>query len=425
MQAVSVGVDVGTSNTVIAVAGQGQAAVLSVAGRTGIATALPSILCFRPDERNARDRPVSSAGADAIADYIARTGPARLVQSMKSFLGSRSFSETRIFSHTYTLDALIGTLLNHLYDSTSARDSLAQAPLVAGRPIRFAGNSPDDSLAQSRLIAAFTGAGKAPSRMGLEPEAAAYAFARRVTGRHLVLVADLGGGTSDFSVVEVDSNEHGSKITPLAQTGIGIAGDRFDYGIVYNAVCPALGMGSEFQPEAKRLPIPLWIYSNFSSWHQLSMMNNRETLRRIIDVLRTAVDREAFEGLVHVIRNEEGFSLFQAVSRVKQTLTSETSARLRFKAGPVEVDRTVTRAEFEHWIAEDLASVGATMDQALSIAGVNRSQITRVFMTGGSALVPAVRELFARKFGADKLVGGDEFSSVAQGLALMGVGHGP
>ena len=84
----------------------------------------------------------------------------------------------------------------------------------------------------------------------------------------------------------------------------------------------------------------------------------------------------------------------------------------------------MTRAEFERWIAEDLASVGATMDEALSIAGVNRSQITRVFMTGGSALVPAVRQLFAGKFGEEKLVGGDEFSSVAQGLALMGVDPG-
>lgn len=423
MSPVSVGVDFGTSNTVIAVVdSQGHSNVLQVSARNGAATALPSILCFRPDDRNPRDRPISSAGADAITDYLGRTGPARLVQSMKSFLGSRTFTDTRIFSTTYTLDALIGTLLNHLYDSTAARASLEDAPLVAGRPIRFAGSSPDDGLAQSRLISAFASAGKTPDRMGLEPEAAAYAFARRVTGRHLVLVADLGGGTSDFSVVEVESGEGNAKITPLAQTGIGIAGDRFDYGIVYNAVCPSLGKGSLFRPEAKPLPIPLWIYANFSSWHQLSMMNNRQTLQRIVDILRSADDREAFEGLVHVIRNEEGFSLFQAVSRVKQTLTSQATARLQFKAGPVSIDRTVSRAEFEHWIAADLADIGATMDEALTIAGVTRSQITRVFMTGGSALVPAVRELFARKFGAEKLVGGDEFSSVAQGLALMGAG---
>jgi hypothetical chaperone protein len=422
MRPLSVGVDFGTSNTVIAVVGADRSsAVLKVTSRAGEGAALPSILCFRPAEPNPRERPISSAGADAIADYIARTGPARLVQSLKSFLGSKAFVDTKVFTHTYTLEALIGTLLNHLYDATSARDLISQCPLVVGRPIEFAGAAPNDELAQTRLKAAFESAGRPADQVRLEPEAAAYAFASRARGRHLVLVADLGGGTSDFSIVEVDSDGEQPKITPLAQTCVGIAGDRFDYQIVYNAVCPALGLGSQFKPETKLLPIPLWIYANFASWHQLSMMNNRQTLRHITDILRSAVDQQAFEGLVHVIRNEEGFSLFQAVSRVKQALTAERTTQLRFKAGPIEIDRTVTRAEFEQWIADDLSRIEARADEAVAVAGVKPSAITRVFMTGGTALVPAVRELFARKFGADKLVGGDEFSSVAQGLALMGV----
>jgi hypothetical chaperone protein len=422
MQPIAIGVDFGTSNTVLAVVGADRSsAVMKVTSRLGEGAALPSILCFRPAEPNPRERPISSAGADAIADYISRTGPARLVQSMKSFLGSRAFVDTKIFNYTYTLESMIGTLLQHLYDATGAREVLPHAPLVIGRPIEFAGSSPDDELAQTRLKAAFASAGRDADRVGLEPEAAAYAFASRARGRHLVLVADLGGGTSDFSIVEVDADGEQPKLTPLAQTGVGIAGDRFDYQIVYSAVCPALGMGSLFQPESKRLPIPLWIYANFASWHQLSMMNNRQTLRHITDILRTAVDQDAFEGLVHVIRNEEGFTLFQAVSRVKQTLTAQDTARLTFKAGPIEIDRDVTRAEFKQWIADDLSRIEATADEAVRVAGVAPSSLTRVFMTGGTALVPAVRELFARKFGADKLVGGDEFSSVAQGLALMGV----
>src|SRR5262249_14347380 len=155
------------------------------------------------------DRPVSSAGMDAIADYIARTGPARLVQSMKSFLGSKSFVDTKMFSHAYTLEALIATLLKHLYDATGARESLRESVLIIGRPIEFAGSAPDDGLAQSRLNLAFANAGRPADQVRLEPEAAAYAFASRARGRHLVLVADLGGGTSDFSVVEIDADgEH-------------------------------------------------------------------------------------------------------------------------------------------------------------------------------------------------------------------------
>jgi hypothetical chaperone protein len=179
-------------------------------------------------------------------------------------------------------------------------------------------------------------------------------------------------------------------------------------------------MGSEFRPETKLLPIPLWIYSNFASWHHLSMMNNRQTLRQITDILRTAVDRDAFDALVHIIRNEGGFSLFQAVSQVKQALSSASSARLAFQVGPVIIDREISRHEFEEWIAEDLSKISQTAERALQIAGVAPGEITRVFMTGGSALVPAVRNMFSAKFSEEKLVGGDEFSSVAQGLALMG-----
>jgi hypothetical chaperone protein len=421
MRPVSVGVDFGTSNTVIAVVDENRVShVLPVASRTASAATLPSILCFRPNELNRHERPVSSAGVDAIADYVGRAGPARLVQSMKSFLGSASFVDTNVFSHTYTLETLIATLLEHLYEASNARSLVQHCPLVVGRPIEFAGASPNDALAQSRLDAAFEKIGRRPDQIRLEPEAAAYAFARNATGRHLVLVADLGGGTSDFSVVQVDADAERPTITPLAQTGIGIAGDRFDYDIVYNAVCPALGMGSSFRPESKPLPIPLWIYANFASWHQLSMMNNRQTLKMIIEILHTAVDQQAFEGLVHVIRNDEGFSLFQAVSRVKQALTSQQTTQFEFKAGPVAIKRDISRAEFESWIAADLSRIASTANSALTAANVSPADITRVFLTGGTALVPAVREIFARQFGTAKLVGGDEFSSVAQGLALMG-----
>jgi hypothetical chaperone protein len=122
-----------------------------------------------------------------------------------------------------------------------------------------------------------------------------------------------------------------------------------------------------------------------------------------------------------VIRNEEGFSLFQAVASVKQSLSVRDRAQLRFQAGPITIDRTVHRAEFDEWISDDLAQIMQSADSALQQAKLEPHQVTRVFMTGGTSLVPAVRQAFAQKFGAEKLVGGDEFSSVAQGLAMMGL----
>ena len=424
MRPVSIGIDFGTSNTVIAVVDAASTThILNVASGELASRTLPSILCFKPNERNPRERPVSSAGANAITDYVRRTGPARLVQSMKSFLGSRSFIDTRVFSHTFTLEQLVSELLTHLYEATGAREYLAAAPLVVGRPIQFAGALPDDTLAQTRLVEAFRNAGRAPDQVRLEPEAAAYAFANRAQGQHVVLVADLGGGTSDFSVAMIETHAARTVITPLAQTGVGIAGDRFDYHIVFRAVCPALGMGAMFKPEAKWLPVPAWLYANFSSWHQLSMMNTRATLRQIEEVLQSADQPDAIAGLAHVIRNEEGFSLFQAVASVKQTLSTRDRAQLKFQAGAIAIDRTVHRAELDAWIDEDLAQIMQSADTALQKANLAPHEITKVFMTGGTSLVPAVRAAFARKFGAEKLVGGDEFASVAQGLAMMGIGE--
>src|SRR5437868_11672987 len=256
MRPVALGIDFGTSNTVIAIVDDASAThILNVRCNELSSRTLPSILCFQPNELHPRERPMSSAGADAIADYVRRAGPARLMQSMKSFLGSKSFVETRVFSHAYTLPQLVSELLRHLYVATDAHSLLASHPLVIGRPIQFAGTFPDDALAQTRLTEAFCSAGRAPDQVRLEPEAAAYAFAKRAQGRHVVLVADLGGGTSDFSVAMIKAITTQPEITPLAQTGVGIAGDRFDYNIVFRAVCPALGMGSTFKPEAKRLPI--------------------------------------------------------------------------------------------------------------------------------------------------------------------------
>jgi hypothetical chaperone protein len=422
MHPVSLGIDFGTSNTVIAVVDSASAAhILNVHCGELVGRTLPSILCFKPDEQRPQERPVSFAGASAIDEYVRRAGPARLVQSMKSFLGSRSFVDTRVFAHTYTLEQLVGELLTHLYEATRSRAMLAASPLVIGRPIHFAGAFPDDSLAQTRLVEAFRIAGRAPNQVRLEPEAAAYAFANRAAGRHIVLVADLGGGTSDFSVAMIEDGANRRRITPLAQTGVGIAGDRFDYHIVFRAVCSALGMGASFRPETQWLPVPLWLYANFASWHQLSMMKTRQVLRQIDDILQTTDSPAAIAGLAHVIRNEEGFSLFQAVAGLKQVLSRQDRAQLRFQAGPITIDRTVHREEFEDWIGEDLAQIMESADSALRKANLTPHEITRVFMTGGSSLVPAVRAAFARKFGNEKLVGGDEFASVAQGLAMMGL----
>jgi hypothetical chaperone protein len=125
--------------------------------------------------------------------------------------------------------------------------------------------------------------------------------------------------------------------------------------------------------------------------------------------------------LIDVIEMNRGLACFQAVSKAKAALSSQETADLSIDLGKVEVHETLKRSAFEDWIAPDLAQISQTVESLLQQADMTPARIDRVFMTGGSSLIPAVRKIFTDKFGTDQVVSGDEFGSVAQGLALLGL----
>ncbi len=232
-----------------------------------------------------------------------------------------------------------------------------------------------------------------------------------------MLIGDFGGGTSDFSVMRFDPR-HGS--TPLGHAGIGIAGDVFDYRIIDRAIAPLLGKGDSYKVMGKSLPVPPEYYSGFARWHLLSLMRTPRTLRAIAEVARTAQHPERLRHLIALIEDGLGYPLYQAVSGAKAELSHAETTVLRFRHKAFVVERPLARAEFEEWIAPDLARLAGTVDQVLDQAGLPAERIDRVFLTGGTAFVPAVRRLFEDRFGGEKLAGGGEFVSVAEGLALIG-----
>jgi hypothetical chaperone protein len=168
----------------------------------------------------------------------------------------------------------------------------------------------------------------------------------------------------------------------------------------------------------KAMPIPAEFYAGFARWHRLSLMRAPRTLRAIADVARTALHPDRLHRLIDLIEGGAGYALYQAVSGAKAALSSAEQTVLRFRHDDFVVDRPLARAEFEAWIAPDLSRLGGTIDQALHDAGLPPEAVDRVFLTGGTAFVPAVRRLFAERFGEHRLVGGGEFVSVAEGLAL-------
>jgi hypothetical chaperone protein len=405
----AIGVDFGTTNSVVALLDQNGGVTTH---RYGSLDVFRSVLCFWPEETPARRILHHAAGPQAVTAYLEDPLDSRLIMSMKTYLAQRSFTETRIFGHPFTLERLIGRFLSKL---------LADVPpasrIVVGRPVRFAGESVDDALGNGRLRSAYAEAGIPNITLALEPEAAGIRFAGTLRQAATVLIGDFGGGTSDFSVMHFDPR---AGVAPLGHAGIGIAGDVFDYRIIDRAIAPLLGKGDTYRIMGKPLPVPPEYYSSFARWHQLSLMRTPRTLRAIAEVARTAEHPERLRCLAALIEDGLGYELYRTVSAAKAALSRAETTTLRFRHKDFSVERVITRQEFEAWIAGDLARIGATVDRVLGQANVSTAYVDRVFLTGGTAFVPAVRRLFEDRFGADKLAGGREFVSVAEGLALLG-----
>lgn len=414
------GIDFGTTNTALAIANDAGEVTAAHFSDTGQRTSsFRSVLCFVEHDDHGGRGLQTSAGPKAIADYLDHGSEARLIQSIKTFLSSAAFKETSVFGALHTIEELISILLRHLKTSCQETVGSVSGKVVAGRPVRFAGERADDDLAVRRLHDAFSMAGFNEVSFAFEPLAAAYFYASKLDQSETCLIADFGGGTSDFSVVRFEPGPDGPITTPLGHAGIGVAGDSFDYRIVQNVVCPLLGKNSHYRSFGKRLEVPKSYYTQFERWHHLSMLRNRRTLRDIRDIKRTSERPEALAGLLHIIEEELGFHLYQAVSRTKLALSQGSSARFVFLHPPVEIDCDIQRADFEIWIDEDLKAIEQAMSSALTHAGVDEKQVSKVFMTGGTSLVPAVRRVFEQRFGTTRLIHGDEFSSVAAGLALL------
>ena len=410
-----VGVDFGTTNSVVSLlTPDGAPTTVRFPVGAGALSVIRSVLCFWTDGDPRHFGPRHAIGPAAIEAWLDDPLESRLMMSLKSYLGQSGFSDTRVFGRTFKLEHLITLFLRGILPEHGP-----DAVLVAGRPVRFAGDSPDDVLAEHRLRAAYAAAGWTDVRTALEPEAAGYRFVRNLTAPAIVLIGDFGGGTSDFSVLRFEPGDRRT-VSALGHAGIGIAGDTFDYRIIDTIVSPRLGKGTSYNVMGADLPVPPDYYSSFARWHRLSLMRAPRMLRDIEAVARTAAFPDRLRALLRLIQDELGYALYRAVSGLKAELSRSETAVLRFQHKDFAIEETVARVDFEHWIAPDLTRIGATVDAALADAGLRESAIDRVFLTGGTSLVPAVRRLFTTRFGETRVTGGGEFVSVAEGLALIG-----
>ncbi len=255
----------------------------------------------------------------------------------------------------------------------------------------------------------------------MEPVAAAHYYESTLDHDELILIGDFGGGTSDFSLVQVGPTVRRRGRVPsdiVGNAGVGIAGDSFDAKIIRHLVSPALGAGSQLRSLGKILTVPNWVYIRLERWHHLSLLRGRDVLNMLRGVHAQSLEPEKIGALMHFIKEDLGFHLHRAVQKVKCDLSNERAATFQFSDGFVDLRAMVERTSFEEWISEELGQIARCVDSLLNSSGILPKDVDMVFLTGGSSFVPAVRKSFETRFGKERIQGGNEFTSVARGLAL-------
>ncbi|UZK66187.1 Hsp70 family protein [Sphingomonas sp. M1-B02] len=413
----SLGLDFGTTNSVAAVARSDASELVPLQTPIGMGDVFRSALCFWEDE-SASGGVAYEAGPWAIAEYLEYPQGSRFLQSFKSVAASANFEHATIFERRYRFEDLGRRFLEKMAARAGGAMQGA-ARIVVGRPVEYAGHRPDEALARRRYDMMFEMLG-AELHYAYEPLGAAYSYASRVTEPATILVADFGGGTSDFSVVRIAAPGAERRCIPLGHAGVGIAGDRFDYRILDHLVLPLLGKGGSYRSFDKVLEIPRGHFAEFADWSRLALMRNRRTLAELEKLRRAALDPDAVGRMIAVIEQELGYQLYDAVGAVKRALSSAEVARFQFSGAGLSIEADVTRDAFETWIAPDIARIEAAIDRALATSGIGMGDVDRIFLTGGSSLMPRIRRVFVDRVGEDRIASGGELTSIAHGLALIG-----
>lgn len=421
-----IGLDFGTTNSAIACATEdGNVALVKFPNNNNFTTTCRSVLYFNDKNRETDGSPNVLVGQEAINGYLDSETPGRLIQSVKSYLTSHSFTKTSLCNKSYALEDLVAIIIDKLKREAENQFGDIGSSIVVGRPVNFSGakTKEDEDLALSRLKIALEKCGFNDIIFEFEPIGAAYYYEKQLKNDELVLIADFGGGTSDFSLMHlgpsVSNKKRASNI--LGTDGVAIAGDTFDSRIVRNLIAPHLGFKSFYKSIGKLLEMPYWIYEKLGRWHHVSFLKTKENMNILRELRGQAVEQTKLDALIYLIKEDLGYKLYRSVEQTKLELSDRESNTFIFKEILPFIEEEVLRKSFENWITRDLEAISQCVDRLLAKCEISAKEVDSVFLTGGSSFVPAVRKVFQDKFGTNRLRGGEELTTVAKGLALCGL----
>ena len=409
------GIDFGTSNSAAAlVSPDGQLHVIPLEGDSA---AMPTALFFSNEDGHI------AFGSAALHSYLKaaqdHTG-GRLMRAIKSLLGSRLMDEqTVVNGQLMSFFDIVVLFFKELKARSEAHLGHTVSRAMLGRPVHFVDDNPErDALAQATLARAAQEAGFESVTFQLEPIAAAFDFERRVAQDTTVLVVDIGGGTSDFTVMKVgpERQHHTHRQADLlATTGIHIGGTDFDRLLNLGCVMPHLGLGHT-GPSGREVPSS--VFFDLSTWHLIHHAYARKSLHNAAELWRLCADRALHERLMRVLKDRLGHQILAQVEAAKIVCSvSNATANMDLECLEAGLGASLSPEQMQTLLGSQLAAVVQCAQQCVAQAGVT---VDVVYLTGGSsALAPLVTALQAAFTGAN-MVKGDRFGGVAAGLAWAG-----
>lgn len=414
MEELVYGLDFGTTNSAVAIRRQGKVEVLPI-GVNGNRT-VRSVLYFPDDERR------YYVGEEAVAKYVDNGMHGRFLQSVKSLLPDPHFRGTAIRGFgNQGASELAAKIIGSLKRRADELLGCKVTSVVVGRPAEFSEVPEKEKVAQDRLLEAVKEAGFTSVRLQLEPIAAALHYEETLDKEQIVLVADLGGGTTDFTIMRLSPdrrNQPDRKSDILANGGVYIGGDRFDSQIMAHKLFKYFGEGTTFTQLNKTFPFPVHLLAKLRRWQLIPFLKDSHTRQIIRELLQTSSDVQAIRHLHTLIEENLGFALFRSIEKAKVGLSEKDAEEIYFDESDISIRETISREEFEIIIGEEIREFDKCINRVIEHAGVQTSGIQAVFVTGGTSLVPRVQNFLAAKFGRDKIRTGDTFTSVVAGLAL-------
>lgn len=405
------GIDFGTSNSTVGVMAGDRPQLIALEGEN---KTVPSAVFFNFEDN------CTCFGRRALADYT-DNAEGRLLRALKSVLGSSLIHEkTRVKARNVAFSEIIGSFIGFLKAHLDAAHDGAVENVVLGRPVQFVDDDPvADRAAQQELESIARAQGFANIEFQYEPIAAALDYERSVEREELALIVDIGGGTSDFSIVRVSPERRGRqdrKQDILASAGVHVGGTDFDRLLSMASVMRELGYLTETKDGKRNLPAGYFF--DLATWQRINLLYTPKAMSDIRQIRYEAARPELVARFIDIVAHRQGHALASSVEQTKIDLTSHPESAIRLALADGDLVVPVSRATFDEAVGGAVQRICETVSRTLVEAQVQARQIDTVFLTGGSTAVPLLYAGIAAQFPAARFVQGDMFGSVGLGLAL-------